>query len=171
MPDDAVTRFVIALKRSLRVATDEELAEIIGVGKSTIASWRRRGLIPRKWQLELQLRFGLSFHKFEASDTDQARLSDAVINAAVYLAVMKLGRHLPENDLSRFAAWLAENDHKLRLLVLQGVPADKVIQDRPENFVALLLEIASGRRATPAEIVELVGRERQPPEIEERFLT
>lgn len=43
------TDILAALKQRLRVRTDEGLAKVLGVARSTVTSWRRRGSIPDRY--------------------------------------------------------------------------------------------------------------------------
>lgn len=42
-----------ALKRAFRADTDAELGEVLGVARSSIASWRTRGHVPRRYMRKL----------------------------------------------------------------------------------------------------------------------
>lgn len=44
--EDMTTELIDLLKERLRVTSDQELAERLKVGRSTIANWRRRRRVP-----------------------------------------------------------------------------------------------------------------------------
>ncbi|WP_352874987.1 helix-turn-helix domain-containing protein [Mesorhizobium sp. M1006] len=46
MTDSIVDRYIRELKRHFKVTSDDDLSRKVNIGKSTLASWRRRGAIP-----------------------------------------------------------------------------------------------------------------------------
>ncbi|MBV2360985.1 helix-turn-helix domain containing protein [Thalassococcus sp. CAU 1522] len=74
---------IVALKRRFRVETDQGLADRLKLGRSTVASWRRRGSVPERYarfadRTEFDL-FGLGVGDWDAQE-----------RAASVLAMMRM---------------------------------------------------------------------------------
>lgn len=64
---------LVGLKAHFRLESDEALAARLGVAKSTIATWRRRGSIPSRAAKELESRYGLTLDKLTKSSSEDIR--------------------------------------------------------------------------------------------------
>ena len=155
MTKAAVEAFIEALKVKLDSTSDEELAFVLDIGKSTIASWRRRGSIPKAVRTKIHIEHGLDFKRLEQGRLPDDRLSDYLFEAAFFLAIMRLGRHLPEEKLADYAAWLSESHHRVRVLISDGTKLDDIIGNDPQVFTRLFLEVASNVRGSPEQIMAL----------------
>lgn len=51
MPELSVEETILDLKAAFGAETDEQLAKALGIGRSTVASWRLRGSVPKRYSL------------------------------------------------------------------------------------------------------------------------
>jgi hypothetical protein len=95
--DDAIEQ----LKRRFRVSTDQELAERLKVGRSTVTSWRRRGSIPERYARLTDYGTSLSF----PPDMDDPTWTEAE-QAACELALVRLIRGWGADNLGDYTGYL-----------------------------------------------------------------
>ena len=95
--DDAIEQ----LKRRFRVSTDQELAERLKVGRSTVTSWRRRGSVPERYARLADYGTSLSF----PPDMDDPTWTDAE-HAACDLALVRLIRGWGADNLGDYTGYL-----------------------------------------------------------------
>ena len=86
--EQAPTAFIRGLKAHFGVGSDDALAEKIGVAKSTIATWRRRGTIPAKAAGQIQRKFGLTAESLTQFGNNEFR--SYLLRQAFYLIIIKL---------------------------------------------------------------------------------
>lgn len=153
MSRESVTDYILALKTMLDVSSDEALAAGLNVGKSTIASWRRRGSVPKKTGDEIKRRFGVDWKELADPAHRKDALVDTLQKTAFFIAVFKLGRSLPEADLVDVAGRLAQYQHVVFDVLAQDFRNDEIIRAKPEAFTALILKVARGEHATPDQIL------------------
>jgi hypothetical protein len=67
------TDIIRGLKTQFGVESDDALAAKIGVAKSTVATWRRRGGIPSKAVLDIEGRFGLTLNDLQNKGREELR--------------------------------------------------------------------------------------------------
>ena len=84
---DSAEDVLEALQKRLRVSTDQALADALGLGRSTVTSWRRRGNVPTRYaqlvEQDTQKRLSAAFNFELLSDEERA---------ALCLAVMRMSR-------------------------------------------------------------------------------
>ncbi|TNF19343.1 MAG: hypothetical protein EP318_14985 [Rhodobacteraceae bacterium] len=72
-----------ALQKRLKVNTDQALAAVLGIGRSTVTSWRRRGKVPARYarlvEKDTQERLKAAFEFDLLSDEERAALTLAVV--------------------------------------------------------------------------------------------
>lgn len=104
--DTLAEAFILRLKERVGVSSDDQLASKIGVGKSTVATWRRRGNVPALVAKDIEERFGLSLAvvrtAFVTEKLDQSRIGDMIL----LLLAMRLGQALPKNKVEDWAQWI-----------------------------------------------------------------
>lgn len=148
MTRSIVETYILALKARKRVSSDDDLAKSIGVGKSTIASWRRRGAIPSDVAGTLLtdqvLDYFLVIREHLALVLSESPLGDAMI----FKALLKMGRALDsEGEMAEWATWLAEHKD----LVFEAVAKDDS-KNYPEEYpsdehIGIRLMALGGRSA------------------------
>lgn len=79
----------------LGVQSDEALAATLGVGKSTVATWRRRGSVPRKAVVEIERRYGIELSSLDQRGSSELR--DYLLRYALYYIVVSCSRLLIED--------------------------------------------------------------------------
>lgn len=87
-------KIIDELKGRLAVVTDQDLAEALRIGRSTVANWRRRNRIPKRYSVlvdeDAKKRLSAAFDYSLLSSDEQAALS---------LAIMRMHRNwLPQLD-------------------------------------------------------------------------
>lgn len=83
--DSTVDDIIAALKAQFRVGTDQGLADRLKLGRSTVTSWRRRGVVPERYA-----RFASSLPTLLPDLVDPG--FDEVERKAIVLALMRLIR-------------------------------------------------------------------------------
>ncbi len=80
---DSAEDVLEALQKRLRVSTDQALADALGLGRSTVTSWRRRGNVPTRYaqlvEQDAQKRLSAAFNFDLLSDEERAALCLAVM--------------------------------------------------------------------------------------------
>lgn len=98
--------YISHLKERLGTRSDDQLASKIGVGKSTIASWRRRGDIPDQAVRDIEEKCGLSLsavcREFLAEALNRSRIGDMIL----LVIAMRLSQSLAKNKVEDWAQWI-----------------------------------------------------------------
>lgn len=89
--EDDVSAVVARLKQRFHAATDQELAEKLSLGRSTVTSWRRRGSVPERYARladgEVVTPFGLPWTYW--TDEENAALSLALLRHGAWQEPLK----------------------------------------------------------------------------------
>lgn len=160
MSADPTIQFITALKGAVSVDTDAELAQVLNIGKSTIASWRRRGDIPKKIKNFAKEKFNIDHEKISKIAEQGAEKLDELSETGFYLAILRLGHHLPEEDLLEFALWLGSHPHELWSFVHEPEVFDRGVYQEPEAVSDWFARIVSKKHATPEQIIALKRKRR-----------
>lgn len=92
---DAAEDILAALQTRMKVSTDQGLADALGLGRSTVTSWRRRGRVPARYarlvERDTQERLQAAFNYELLSYEEQAALCLAIMR-------MHLGGFLTQLD-------------------------------------------------------------------------
>jgi len=155
MANDSTSKYIEHIKKHFGVETDEELAVAIGVKKSTIASWRRRGSIPKRIRQDLHVWHGVDFDRLARGRPDDKQLSDMLVDAAFYFAILRLGRDLDEEQIKEYASWLGDYAYRVRMLVVSPLKADDLISNDPAHFTKLFMDVITNTHATVEQIKAL----------------
>lgn len=159
---ETVSEFIDGYKRALAVKTDDELAERIGVAKSTIATWRRRESIPARVQSEAYNDIGIVYLpdglEIESYTPKPVR---KLIESAYFVALLRLGQNLKtDEEIIDFAEWLSQNTHRVRALCFHSLTFAEFTGSDPVPFKRMLADVLTGKHCSPDEIRRL----RQQPD-------
>lgn len=110
-----------ALQERLKVGTDQALADALGIGRSTVTSWRRRRNVPRRYarlvEHDAQMRLGSTFRYDLLSDEERA---------ALRLAMMRMHRGYMTEMSGSYQEFLRRGDAIPRQIVLH---MDRALKD------------------------------------------
>lgn len=149
MSAQAVSEFIDQLKVKLWSGSDDELSQALGIGKSTIASWRRRGSLPSRIKKEYLYKYGVDYQLIESGVPSEEQIYQKLFEAAFYMCIMRLARSVEENDLADIGGWLAAHDAELRGYLIW--PIANGLYSPANKFAAyqrLVSEAASGEALT-----------------------
>lgn len=143
-----VDRYIVELKRHFRADSDDALSRELNIGKSTLATWRRRGAIPNDFYGEL-----LHSHRIDYFAIVQQHIAEALANSPageklLLSAAMLLGRELDPASVKDWANWIADNRTRIfREIVRLDAPqrTDEVVEDQyvTARMVGLAMRTAS----------------------------
>jgi transcriptional regulator with XRE-family HTH domain len=135
--------YIKRLKEKLSLETDEALASKIGVGKSTVSSWRQRGQIPAEMRADLQKKFGVKYSDVQREYAVALGKASHLIEAAVAHSILRLGASIAPDEWQDWASWLVSNKHTLVNELLANVEfADA--DDAEEVFTRAYISAVSG---------------------------
>lgn len=155
MTDTPVSRFIDELKLAVMASSDEELARGLGVGKSTIASWRRRGTIPKAVEVRCREQHGVDWHRIRHGKPRDEEITDALFRAAFYASILLLGRDLREEEIPDFASWLAGQEGSARDVLARPLFSGELGRHNTvESHARLLALVLAGRHGTPKQLRE-----------------
>ena len=165
MTQSIVQTYIERLKKHFRVTSDDELARKLEIGKSTIATWRRRGAVPKDvWgeQLVYDIDFFPVIYDHLAKEVSKSEMGERILlNAA-----MRLSLEINPSDVSEWANWIADHKYWLFYKVVQRLTVNQDemrIDDAYVNntLVSFALRVASANVLTPSMLME-VRSEMQP---------
>lgn len=155
-----VSRYTELLKRHFGVKSDDDLARRIGVGKSTLASWRMRGSIPPEIYKRLLADEGIDYFAFVQKHIAWT-LADMPAGEKILLnATLALGQKLKRSEFNDWAGWLAENRLAVFERIVGSDSAHRVDERIEENYVAsrlvsLAMSGATGELLSADDLLEL----------------
>lgn len=110
-------QLINVLKDLVSVERDAELAEVFGLGKSTVASWRRRGVVPQPILDRAKSEFGLTSEFIAQKLRSEASINDIMHGNAFFHAVLRLGATLAPSEISDVASLLYRHEHAVRAVL------------------------------------------------------
>lgn len=162
MAENVAGEYIARLKAILKISRDEDLAATLGIGKSTIASWRIRGNLPKAARDRYKEKFGLDHDEIKRAHLNNIRRDSHLLRAAIMVAVLRLGRTSPPESDAEWAAWLATNYFHL---IDEIAPAD--LDQEPgrdgDVLARAFLDVVSKRRLTPERLYELKAARPEVP--------
>lgn len=154
-----VSEYLHVIKQRLGLSTDAELANELGFGKSTFATWRRRGEIPDAALVRLADRVG---HDLTTGDELLFALAvsqSAMLLRALYTYVVMVRRHEIEvgdrDDFTDLLWWSGMRGPIERLLLPIIKEKAKANFKAGEVYAELREEIDADRLASVTEIIDL----------------
>jgi transcriptional regulator with XRE-family HTH domain len=139
--DPEVALYIQRLKALLKVRTDEELAERLGMSKQNLANWRRRGAVPARTAERIRRDFHIELAE------PPRRTRRAEMTAAHALGLMAVTDYV--DSLAReptLEEWQRLGDSYIFLLeAIRGFIARELPRDRPNT--ELISEAAARKRA------------------------
>lgn len=141
---DTADDVLSALQARMRVSTDQALANALGIGRSTVTSWRRRGRVPTRYarlvEQDAQERLSAAFNFDLFSDEERAALCLAITR-------MHLGGFLSQLDsypeFLRRGGFIPAHLHKNMEVALRDILAEmetKGYEDAQQCLNAIVFE-------------------------------
>jgi len=161
MSDGFVSAYIDRAKTLLNVSKDEELAQHIGVGKSTIASWRMRGVIPDKAFEQFETSIGLNRDSFRREWFGSSQAETLLSKIIFYSAVARLFRAHEADPVDRFAIGLAANEGDIRKLIVTRLHEKHGDQLDEQATVIAMIKRNSDEYITSEEMMALAGTPEQ----------
>lgn len=107
--ENIAAAYIEYAKSTLGVTSDDELARALNVGKSTIASWRRRGSIPEDLFGDLLISKKIDyfdfFYEYMATRLSMSEIGDAI----VLMMAMTIAKSLSSSEIADWAEWISEH--------------------------------------------------------------
>ncbi|MEE1656480.1 helix-turn-helix domain-containing protein [Microvirga sp. CF3062] len=147
--------YIDKLKAHFSVRKDEELAQRIAVGKSTIASWRQRGTIPLTSRMKLEELTGVSYQETQREFVADVGEISHLIEAGLNLALIRLGSKLSPDSYSAWAIWLSLNRRKLLDLIFEDQNEGSGERNMEGAVTRTFLRIANNQLLTPEQLLQL----------------
>ena len=155
MTSDTASGYIADLKRFLSIRSDEELASALGIGKSTIASWRRRGSLSSGAMEEIDAKYGSDWRQKPSLDDFGGRLFEHFSRDVFLLSIMRLAKTIENEEVIEWASWLAGHEDKVRrgLCDLAGLDGTTVLD--PTVVTNLVVRLVQGEIGTPDQLRQL----------------
>lgn len=151
MPENPAITFIDALKAKLRCASDEQFSQKLGLGKSTLASWRMRASVPKRVRDDMLIEYGIYYDKLALNKDGRERIIRDQIKTAFFISMLRLGKIVEEKEVVDVASWIANNDHHIRNFFIRDFEKEfGMIYGKPEEFTHMLLRIARGQGSPEA---------------------
>lgn len=148
MSAEAVSAFIDELKSLLWAASDDELASSLKVGKSTIASWRRRGSVPAKIRRQIYFKYKIDYDLIATGTPCRDAQSSHLFLTAVYAAIMKLAKQAQEAEIEEIASWLALHEADFRAHLIDPVAFHVADPFTTEAYERMLKQVLTGDLAS-----------------------
>ena len=115
MSIDHVEGYISALKKQLGITRDDELSARLGVAKSTVSSWRKRGQVPKAIAAKAEAEFGVSYQRIFEAYQFTKNLRDSYVRQAYLMALCRMsaivgGRGMA---LELMVSWMAESESSI----------------------------------------------------------
>ncbi len=148
MSGSIVDRYISALKRRFGVDSDDALARELKIGKSTLATWRRRSAIPNDFYGDLLHSHRIDYFAIVGEHIAETLAGSTAGEKLLLSAAMQLGRELEPASVTDWANWIADNRTRIfREIVKLDDPqrTDEVIEDQyvTARIVGLAMRTAS----------------------------
>ncbi|TWD57477.1 bacteriophage CI repressor-like protein [Agrobacterium vitis] len=159
MMHSIVQTYIERLKKHFGVTSDDDLARKLEIGKSTIATWRRRGAVPRDFwgeKLVYEVDYFPVIYGHLASELAISELGQRIlINGAMHLAL-----ELNASEVADWANWIADNKYSIFYRIVQKLTADQDEMRIDDTYVgntlvSFAIKIASKNMLTPSIIMQV----------------
>jgi hypothetical protein len=153
--------YIDGLKRALAVDRDEDLAAKVGVAKSTVATWRRRGSIPDTAIPQLEALSGVKFGEVRTRFYSSGAAIRLLAKMAFYKTVVGMVAKAAEQDRGLLAVSLAtEDDHIIDLIAERMAAAlPDTVTEQEIVTLAARMDLRPDRYVSEDEIGRLLGEE------------
>jgi hypothetical protein len=157
MTDSIVDRYIRELKRHFKVTSDDDLSRKVNIGKSTLASWRRRGAIPEDFCKDMLDGERVDYFKIVRDHLAEATSMSAAGEKILLSAAISLGRQLDEASARDWASWIADNRLRIFQEIVKLDEAERIDETVDNQYVAsrlvgLAMRTAEGNLLTAAEL-------------------
>lgn len=161
-PKTAAATFIDRVKESLALERDEDLAVRLQVGKSTIATWRRRGQIPFDRRAEMEAISGAYYERAFADHFKEVPAIDRIVRIAYIKALAQLFSSAEKGQLNDLSFHIAEREPELIKSITDRVLAAIEGELTPNEVVTLVQRAYGGAFGDAEEMLSTlrkVGRE------------
>ncbi|TIN73682.1 MAG: bacteriophage CI repressor [Mesorhizobium sp.] len=157
MTDSIVDRYIRELKRHFKVTSDDDLSRKVNIGKSTLASWRRRGAIPADFCGAMLHDERIDYFKLVRDHVAEAISMSAAGEKMLLSAAISLGRQLDDAPARDWASWIADNRLRIFQEIVKLDEAERIDEAINDQYVAsrvvgLVMRTANGNLLTAAEL-------------------
>lgn len=154
MQENPAIAFIDALKAKFACSSDEQLSRRLGLGKSTLASWRLRASVPKRVRDDMLAEYGIDYDRIAQNEDGREKMVIDQIQTAFYISILRIGKHIDEADLVEIASWIAGNEHQIRSFFIGDFEQEfgKIYQ-KPEEFTQMLMRVARGEQGSPEAIL------------------
>jgi hypothetical protein len=160
MLKNGVTLFIEKAKEALGTPRDVDFAARLGVGKSTIASWRNRMEIPQDRIKEIEALSGVKYDNIMKNEFERDSHIIVISKIAFFRAAALLFNRANPHDLNKLVNHLLdieEDTYRLIIARVEDSAKDRII----DNQLLKLIQIAyAGSFLSPEELNEAEGMER-----------
>lgn len=134
------------LKDKLSARSDDELAKKLQVGKSTLSTWRVRGVVPPGSIKDLEAVSGIKYSDVRREFYEQVARESRLIESAVYLSFLRLGASAHPDSHQEWATWLAIN----KKAVIDALFSDeqRPLEDPEQEAMRLYSKVANNQLLT-----------------------
>ncbi|MEH3120217.1 MAG: hypothetical protein PGN25_22215 [Methylorubrum populi] len=162
MPENPAIAYIDALKAKLACSSDEQLSRRLGLGKSTLASWRLRASVPKRVRDYVLVEYGIDYDRIVQNDDGREKVIRDQIQTAFYISILRIGRYLTEGDLVEVASWIAGNEHLIRNFFMGDFEKEfGKIYNNPEEFTQMLMRVARGEQGGPEAILSFKRQQQE----------
>lgn len=148
--------FIDRVKEALGTPKDEDLALRIGVGKSTIASWRRRNEIPYKKREHIEALSNIKFEPSLDGDLEYHRVVGILTRISFLRAASVVFNMASPHELNGLVHGIIQNEIDIYDMITARI-AKAVNGDLSDNKLITLTQHAyEGTFMTPAEFTDII---------------
>ena len=161
MSGNVAAAFLVAVKQKLGLARDEDFAAYFGLAKSTIASWRARGTIPRKHISKIEQASGLTIEKFSNNELTRKPFFDWLVEVAFLSALSNAWGDLTRSERQELILRLVWRVKGLKEIASERIAMRIGNQDIIEAYLDVVADAFGGAFLDADDIAE--SRRIAPP--------
>jgi hypothetical protein len=148
--------FIDRVKEALNLSRDEDLAARLSLGKSTIATWRRRGSIPFRKHSEIEELTGIKYTDTIVERLHRSNKIRDLCRIGYLNAISRLFNEAKKEELSELSFRLASREDSIYDLIYNRISEISAGNLSPENIVALVHRAYNGEFISPMEIRDML---------------
>ncbi|MGB5086423.1 MAG: helix-turn-helix domain-containing protein [Methylocystis silviterrae] len=148
--------FIDRVKEALSLTRDEDLATRLNLGKSTIATWRRRGSIPFKKHAEIEELTGVKYTDVLVERLTRSNELYDICRISYLNAISKLFNEANKDELNELSFRLSRHEDAIARIIRDRVSEIAGEHLSPESVVALVHRAYNGDFISPMEIRDIL---------------
>jgi hypothetical protein len=156
---NAAEIFIDRVKEVLSLKRDEDLAARFRLGKSTIATWRRRGSIPYKKHSEIEREAGIKYIDILTDELRKKRVDVSnICHISYHNALAHLFHGAKSSDLNDLAFRISGQKDGIFATLHYKIEAEIDGDFSPENIVSVVRRAYEGEFLSPAEVLRAIEK-------------